>query len=205
MDVHKFKSSDYFYYSVYRAKSVWLGKCEKDSEMQYLFSVFGFVWLLIDTLVDISSSWKRSDYHCLSVKRETVTLAPWFADLNTVPGHREGTVDSRLMQSFTLRWLDWLDTILHVALIHETFETLALAFYAVVELIVAPAMNNEYALCWELWRAGGLLIYSPSTFESLGSVLLSFATTQQRTVTVGAVPLGDKRQLRDPNVGVLLW
>ena len=48
------------------------------------------------------------------------------------------------MQSFTLRWLD---TILHVALIHETFETLALAFYAVAELIVAPAMNNEYALC----------------------------------------------------------
>ena len=74
------------------------------------------------------------------------------------------------MKSFTLRWLD---TILHVALIHETFETLALAFYAVVELIVAPAMNNEYALCWELWRAGGLLIYSPSTFESLGSVLLT--------------------------------
>ena len=136
---------------------------------------FWFVWLLIDTLVDISSSWKRSDYHCLSVKRETVTLAPWFADLNTVPGHREGTVDSRLMhllrmKSVTLRWLD---TILHVALIHETFETLALAFYAVVELIVAPAMNNEYALCWELWRAGGLLIYSPSTFESLGSVLLT--------------------------------
>ena len=48
------------------------------------------------------------------------------------------------MKSFTLRWLD---TILHVALIHETFETLALAFYAVVELIVAPSMNNEYALC----------------------------------------------------------
>ena len=51
------------------------------------------------------------------------------------------------MKSFTLRWLDSLDTILHVALIHETFETLALAFYAVVELIVAPSMNNEYALC----------------------------------------------------------
>ena len=174
--------------------------------MQYLFSVFGSVWLLIDTLVDISSSWKRSDYHCLSVKRSTVTLAPWFADLNTVPGHREGTVDSWLMhllrmKSVTLRWLD---TILHVALIHETFETLALAFYAVVELIVAPAMNNEYAFCWELWRAGGLLIYSPSTFESLGSVLLSFARAQHRTVTVGAVPLSDKRQLCDPNVGVLL-
>lgn len=59
-----------------------------------------------------------------------------------------------------IKMVRYLPHILHIALIHEAFETLALAFYAVVELIVAPAMNNEYALCGELWRAGGLNLFS---------------------------------------------